>query len=420
MRAAKASRAGRWLVGLAAALMVAQAALGAEFTLEVAAGASDRAATPVCVDLDEARILATMPMDKRLPLAVLVAHGEVTATVTGRGGAVPAQVEALGEGKARLWWILGELAAGQKATLKARIQRRKAPADKGFAFHDEPGKHLDLLFDGRKVTRLMYQFNPDPTQRFPTSKPFTHVFDAAGETLITSPGGQPYPHHRGIFIGWNRTTLPDGTRYDFWHTRNVWQRLEKFASKATGPVFGRMVAEVRWEDPKGEAVVVEERAITVYRQAKPELLLDFVSTLRSQLGELKLQGDPEHAGVQFRPHPDVAKRGKETRYVHPPGMKPGKKGTLDMPWSTLSYALGDSRFNVAHLNHPTNPQGTLYSAYRPYGRFGAYAKATLKADEPLAVRYRIYVREGKDAALTVDEAQRLYADYARPPVVTVK
>ncbi len=84
-----------------------------------------------------------------------------------------------------------------------------------------------------------------------------------------------------------------------------------------------MTAEVNWELPDGKPAIIEERTITVYRQSKPELLLDFVSTLRSQVGEIQLDGDPEHAGAQFRAHPDVNKAQAETKYVFPPGGKEG-------------------------------------------------------------------------------------------------
>jgi len=149
------------LRALALAAMVAvvlaapQLLIASEFAIEVAGGGSGRIETPVSVVLDEARVLEGMPMDKSLPLSTLVAQGLVTATVTGPGGAVPGQVEALGKGKARLWWIVGKLEAGQKATYRATIERRKAEGGKAFAFEDKKGEHLDLLFGGRKVTRLM-------------------------------------------------------------------------------------------------------------------------------------------------------------------------------------------------------------------------------------------------------------------------
>ena len=95
------------------------------------------------------------------------------------------------------------------------------------------------------------------------------------------------------------------------------------------------------------------------------------------------------------------------------------KGTPDMPWASVSFYLNGSRFNVAELNAPENPKGTIFSANRDYGRFGAFPKTELKADQPLTLRYRFFVREGQDA-LTADEVQRLFDDFAKLPKVTVK
>jgi len=47
------------------------------------------------------------------------------------------------------------------------------------------------------------------------------------------------------------------------------------------------------------------------------------------------------------------------------------------------------------MNHPNNPKPTIYSAYRDYGRFGAFFKKKIAADETLTLRYRIRVGRGK-------------------------
>ncbi len=394
-----------------ASLLSVAAALPAhawQVRLEVKAGETDRVETPVCASISLPPDLAKLP------------PSELAVEVQGPVGKVPGQlVRGQGQGKWQLWWLVS-LKAGQSATYTATVSRRQQRPG-GFAFEDTPGDHLDLLLGGRRVTRFMYAFHydPNPNKRFPTAKPFTHVFDSRGERVITSPGGQPYPHHRGIFLGYKVRT-PDGKRYDFWHVRSVWQRVEKLTNLQAGPVLGRMTAIVKWEIKPQTPILTEERTITVYRQREPVVLLDFVARLRSEVGDLDLGGDPEHAGCQFRPHPEVAKRGRETRYLLPPGMKPGLRGTKDIPWAANSFALGQSRFNVLHMNHPENPKGTIYSAYRPYGRFGAFAPTKLPAGKTLTLRYRIFVREGADAPITVEEAQRLWNDFAHPPVVVVK
>lgn len=393
-----------WLAAAALCVMVVPAAgpaMAGKVVLEVDAGDSGRVETPVCAEV-----------------ACDVPAGEAVVEIEGPGGKLPAQLlPAAEKGKASLCWIVS-LQKGRKATYTATISKGK-PAGKGFAFQDEKGKHLDLLFDGRKVTRLMYAFDPDPKKRFPTAKPFTHVFDAAGQKIITSPGAQPYPHHRGIFIGWSRTKVAGGKSYGFWGMGRTWQRVEKFTARQAGPVLGRMAASILWEAKQDTPVLTEERTITVFRRAKAELLLEFLTTLRTPGPDVSLGGDPEHAGCQFRAHPEVAKNQQHTRYLLRAGMKEGRRGTLDMPWACMSFKLGESRFNVAHLNHPDNPKGTVYSANRRYGRFGAFPTATVKADKPLTLRYRIFVREGAEP-LTVDEIDRLHADFTTPPKVTVK
>jgi hypothetical protein len=59
------------------------------------------------------------------------------------------------------------------------------------------------------------------------------------------------------------------------------------------------------------------------------------------------------------------------------------------------------------MNHPDNPKQTLYSAYRDYGRFGAFFKKEIGAGETLTLRYRIWVVEGE-----MPERQELASRYS--------
>src|SRR5689334_1069240 len=89
-------------------------------------------------------------------------------------------------------------------------------ADPGWAFADGDGWR-ELRLNGVPVLRHMNVF--DPERRAETFKPFTHVFDFAGKDFITKGPGGDFTHHRGIFIGWNKTILA-GKSYDFWHCKN--------------------------------------------------------------------------------------------------------------------------------------------------------------------------------------------------------
>jgi len=61
----------------------------------------------------------------------------------------------------------------------------------------------------------------------------------------------------------------------------------------------------------------------------------------------------------------------------------------------MSYGLNKRQYSVQHMNHPENPKPTLYSAYRDYGRFGAFFKHTISSGETLKLRYRIWIADGE-------------------------
>ncbi|MFC1637182.1 DUF6807 family protein [Planctomycetota bacterium] len=317
----------------------------------------------------------------------------------------PGQLLKADDGKTELWWILPRSKANERSTWTASLKRGASPDRKQFSWQDQPGQHLDLLFDGRKVTRYMYAHDTSNTQRtFETYKPFHHVYDASGNLLTNGPDGvNPYlkdkiryPHHRGIFIGWNRLTF-GGQRYDLWHMPQGHQVHQEFLEQIAGPVLARSTALIHWNDKNGEPMLAERRQTTVFRQGDPTvLLLDFHTELKAVRGDVFLNGDPEHAGFQYRPHDAVAKGDQEVKakyLFHKDGIDPKKD--RDLPWVGMSYGLSSGRYSVLHMNHPNNPKTTLYSAYRDYGRFGAFFTKELGDGETLALNYRIWVGKGE-------------------------
>jgi hypothetical protein len=286
-------------------------------------------------------------------------------------------------------------------------------------FQEKEGEYLDLLFDGSRVLRYMYAHDTSSPQKlFETYKPFYHVYD--GEQRLTNgPDGQSeytaksvlYPHHRGILIGWNKLTF-EGKSYDLWHMKGVAQVHQGFEEKVAGPNGARLTSVVHWNDPQGEPILVERRHITAYQLDDPTIVqLDFQSDLKAVRGDVYLDGDPEHAGIHYRAHNGVAagpKEGKAQYLFHKEGIDPRKD--KDLPWVAMSYSLDGKRYCVQQMNHPQNPKGTLWSAYRDYGRFGAFFKDTIKKDQTLTLRYRFWIARGEMPSRE-DLAAR-YAAYA--------
>ena len=292
----------------------------------------------------------------------------------------------------------------------------------GFSWKDTEGEYLDLLYDGRKVTRYMYAYDTSSQQRiFETYKVLHHAFDEDGEKLLTNgPDGEKpyskgvkYPHHRGIFIGWNKLEF-EGKSYDTWHmSGGVAQVHQKMLELKADARKASSTALIHWKRGDGKVMVEEKRKTIVYRPGGggTVLLLDFETELKAVNDEVYLNGDPEHAGFQYRPHDDVAKGPADVKakyLFHKDGIDPKKNKNL--PWVAMSYGLNGKRYSVQHLSHPSNPNAeAVYSAYRDYGRFGEFFKHRIPAGQTLKLRYRIWVGEGDMPKRT--ELERRYQAY---------
>jgi len=379
----------------------------AEFRAAVAAGRSDRNHAPVFADLELPDALPAGP-----------------ATVTSNGNTEPAQLERLSAGKARVWWMVYDLPAGRKQVYTIRTDQGSAtggPA--GFYWKDTSkadGKSMDLLFGKQPVLRYVYTpFDKGDLER--TKKPFHHVFDPNGSRLITKGVGGKYSHHRGIFFGYKECSL-GGQSYDTWHAGNGAHQLHRqVLRELTGPIVGGHVVEIHWNDRQGKPFIEETRRVVAYRQPKDRLLIEFTSTLRPTRGLVRLSGDRQHAGVQFRAAQEVADNEKATRYLRPAGWgalaadeeinTPEHK---DLPWNAIQYKLGGRPYTVAYLGDPKNPAGAEFSE-RLYGRFGEYFPWELRRDNTLLVRYRWWVTASPDVSRNLIEQK--YQDLADPPKV---
>jgi hypothetical protein len=301
--------------------------------------------------------------------------------------------------------------------------RAKAGEPKGFSLVENAAQQsLDVLCDGKLVGR--YQIAHDtstPAKRHDTYKPFLHVFNASGEAPITKGPGGEFTHHRGIFIGWNKISF-DGKNYDRWHMTGGEQVHQSFTGKRADKDSATFTSLVHWNDNAGKAFLEEERTMTFRHAPAPAYaLIDFQSVLKAPAGDVTLDGDPEHAGIQFRPANEVEKA--KTTYVYA-GAKVDPHKAKDLAWIGETFVLGGHSYSVVEMNHPDNPSGTRVSAYRDYGRFGMFPTAVIKAGESRTFRYRFVVAEGDmlptEVIQTVCNAFTGKSDEVPEVTVTVK
>ncbi|MEC7680068.1 MAG: DUF6807 family protein [Planctomycetota bacterium] len=279
-----------------------------------------------------------------------------------------------------------------------------------YSVNDMEGKHADIVTpDGKVILRYMYDrdtSNPETT--FDTAKVFAHVMSADGQTPLTKGAGGKFPHHRGIFIGWNKLDQ-GGKKHDLWHVRNTVQKHREFEEIEFAKKGARITSLIDWVGVDGEVVIEEKRTYKVISVDGVHAMIDFSSTLTATNGNVELNGDPEHAGVQFRPSQLVAENKSATYTFHDEDIDPTK--VLDLPWVAESFQIGEQWWSVQHMNHPSNPEGARWSAYRDYGRFGPFTVVKIADGESTTFRYRFCVTQGKNQDRT--QLQATYNSYVK-------
>jgi hypothetical protein len=400
----------------------ASCAFGASssFELTVAAGRHERNNVPVRVPMPRAEIGKEPISSARLARA----DGQlIPAQWTGPSLASSAAGE--------LHFILPHLGAGESIQLKGTLSTQPS-ADGGFTWQDQPGHHTDLKLGERKIVTYHYERLDEstPASRVRTYKVFHHVYSPNGDRIITGGLNEDpkvhSPHHRGIFYGFNRITYGDGKKADTWHCINgAFQQHEQFLASEQGPVLARHRVEISWHG-KDAAFAAEERELTVYNTPGGHLI-EFASRLRTTSGRVRIDGDPQHAGFQFRAHNDVdAFTTNQTIFIRPEGVGRAsetrnwdpqtRQGPVNMPWNAMSFVLGTNRYTVAYLDRPDNPKEARFSE-RAFGRFGSYFEYTIEKDKPLAVNYRLWVQDG---LMKPDEVAARSNDFVEPVSVTVR
>jgi hypothetical protein len=400
------------------------------FKVTVRAGSHPRLDTPVCARLD-------VPAEWKSATVVRLKDSdgqEFFGELTPLGLAVKQSEPAAGFEARELHLVLPNLAAEGAIELHGTILREMPGGSAAGQFHwqDTPKDHILLSYGDRPV--MQYMDRPidetTPESREQTFKVYHHLFDPEGTQLVTKGPGGLYTHHRGLFYGFQKITYNDGKDHcNIWECPDAFQTQEGVISSEAGPVLGRHLLAIDWHAEKTGVFAHEEREMTVYH-VPGGTLVDVVSRLRAADGPVHLDGDPQHAGFQFRAAQEVAAKTKsQTYYVRPSGNgKPGETinwdpkeqthdpRTINLPWKGMSFVLGTQRYTAALLDCPDNPKEARFSE-RDYGRFGSYFAWDLTKEHPLTVHYRVWLQRGE---MTGKQIAMLDNDFADPVEVAVQ
>jgi hypothetical protein len=353
-----------------------------------------------------------------VPWSILAAEATASEDGAAAGAATPCDI----------LFVLPRLAAGTSVELSAELAAAgtgAADAAPRLVWREAAGG-ADLLCSGRPLLRAetpVYDASSDGA-RVRSYKPFHHVFDPETGTLLTKGDGGGYTHHRGIFFGYNKITHGPESKLasDCWHcTGKSRQEHRAVLLRRAGAVAAIDRAAIDWIGGDGAKLLGETREIDVV-PVTGGTVIDFASRLVAD-APVRLDGDPQHAGVHFRAANEVHEKTKGETYYLRPGVKappggtrnwPADKTWVNAPWHAASFVVGGRRHTVLRANRPENP-GEARMSERDYGRFGSYFEYELSPESPLLVGYRFWVQPGE---MTLEEAARIAADYARPARVT--
>ena len=256
---------------------------------------------------------------------------------------------------------------------------------------DLPGRRVEITQDGVLRARFIYGEGQ--------IKPYLRVQGEEGDGLNEWDEKQKFPHHRGIYIGWNKIASdlpgPDekSKMWDLWHfNKGGSMQVVKFTKMDAGKDAATIVAQIEWragaKDASGsDLLLTETRTLRIARPAAQTTQVDAQFVLLPAR-DLTLGGDLQHSGIHFRASATVVEQAKETAYVWEPELdgKGGKIVSKKLKWVGFTFPIGARWYRALELNAPTNPVDEL--SWRDYGRFGFFFAKELKKDEPLSLNYR--------------------------------
>lgn len=270
-----------------------------------------------------------------------------------------------------------------------------------------PEQSLKLFIDTKPVARtVVTPFDKASAEQ--TYKVFTHLMDPATGVDITKGAGGKFPHHRGLFIGWNHTHVGD-RQHDTWHMKDCHQVFSQEMHYAAPEGRTGHKIEVMWNKPTRKPFIREERTIDAFMR-DGVYLVDFSSRLESIEEKIAFRGDLQHAGMQVRLADEVSTHEESTEYILPEGAVTGEDDAVTGAWwACCSAEVAGKRYWVLHMTPPSNPGGVPVYSIRKYARFGAFFEPDLEPGKPLSLHFRV---AWSDQPLDRATCQKLYDAFA--------
>lgn len=379
-------------------------------SIVVAAGNREREDTPVFLELP-----ADFPI--KAPLQLLETTG-------GKSQSVAAQLESAKP--ARLWWLL-------KGKTPANGQRRftlqSGQSTAGDEITVQAGAQAVEIRKDRKAVLRYNTAHAVPPQgidvRYGRSAHIHPVWTPTG-AVVTDEFPPDHPHQDGIYFAFVKTEF-EGRQPDFWNllggTGRV--RFKELKGTAQGPVFGGLQSvheHVDLSAPSGKVALIETWDLRVWNIGGGKAgywVADLTSTVRcAGASPLKLP-TYHYGGMAIRGARQWA--GDNCTFSTSEG-KTRKDGNHSRPrWGDIAGPTAHGSAGVTVMTHPNNfrfPEPLRLHPTMPYMVFtpSQLGDWSIEPGKDLVSRYRYLIH---DAKLNVENAERLWHDFAEPPTARV-
>ena len=375
-------------------------------TLTVSAGAFDRLNTVVTL---------TLPATRSTECLSLMGHDV----------AIPLQVGARREAT----FVLPQMKAGTSRHYFLGVGDCDPRRTKRVVEARRDGAVVRVTASGKPV--LTYQAQPGEFPR-PDIKPifkrggYIHPVYTPEGRAITDDFPVDHPHHHGIWWAWTKTEY-DGRQPDFWNVGDGTGRIDFASLDATwsGQVHGGLTANTRFIDVTGgrsEVVVKDTWDVRVYGALDTVLVFDMVSTQNLAGSKPLVLPEYRYGGLGVRGHIQWNGKGDKTVFLTSEGKTRADGNGTTARWTHMGGLLDGRAAGIAILDHPSNfrsPQPTRLNPDNPFFNYSPSVAGDWKIEpgKPYVSRYRFITYEGLPDRALID---RMWNDYATPPVVTVK
>ncbi len=249
------------------------------------------------------------------------------------------------------------------------------------------------------------------TRRFPMEKALPNESD-------------DHVHHRSVFWGHRHVKSADGTVHDFWGENS--NSGKQVTTGIEAGQDGRIYTTTKWVSKAGKTIATDFRVIA-FAANDAGRFIDYSIKITASEGDIVLQDDKD-AGMGFRvpdtmcvaPH-GTAKVKAEGYMLNSEGVTGAACWGKRAKWVDYSGRVEGNLLGVAMFDHPKNPRHPTSWHARSYGLCSAniFGKRhferlpdknagnyTLKKDDSLTFRYRLYWHAGKGDAKKIEAQYR--------------